>query len=95
MGTPRYSREFKADAVRLFKAGNKPVLQLAKELGVSTGSIRTWAQQAEAAAGTGASGVLTTTEREELSASRKKIRELERERDFLQQAAAYFAKSKK
>lgn len=95
MGKPRYSREFKAEAIRLFKAGNKPVSQLAKELGVAAKSIRDWARQADADAGTGAQGVLTTPEREELSALRKKTRELERERDFLQQAAAYFAKSKK
>ena len=95
MGTPRYSKEFNAEAVRLFKAGNKPVTQLAKELGVAAGSIRTWAHQAEADEGAGGSGALTTAELEELSASRKKVRELERERDFLQQAAAYFAKPKK
>ena len=92
MGTPRYSKGFKAEAVRLFKAGNKPVTRLAKELGVAAGTIRAWAEQAEADEGGGGSGALTTAEREELSASRKKIRELERERDFLQQAAAYFAK---
>jgi len=95
MGKPRYSKEFKAEAVRLFKAGNRPVAQLAKELGVAAKSIRDWARQAKADAGSGGSGALTTAERVELSALRKKTRELERERDFLQQAAAYFAKSKK
>lgn len=95
MGTARYSKEFKAEAVRLFRAGNKPVSQLSKELGVAAKSIRDWVRQADADVGPGGSGPLTTTEREELSASRKKIRELERERDFLQQAAAYFAKPKK
>lgn len=95
MGSSRYSKEFKAEAVRLFKAGNKLASQLAKELGVSAKSIREWARQAEADAGIGDSGTLTTPERTELLASRKKIRELERERDFLQQAAAYFAKTKK
>ena len=95
MGKPRYSREFKAEAVLLFKAGNKPVSQLANELGVAGKSIRDWARQASADAGNGAPGVLTTPEKEELSALRKKCRELERERDFLQSAAAYFAKLKK
>ena len=95
MGTPRYSREFKAEAVRLFKIGNKPVSRLAKELGVAPKTIRDWANQSEVDTGPSGSGALTTTERAELSASRKKIRELERERDFLQQAAAYFAKTKK
>jgi transposase len=95
MGTPRYSKEFKAEAVRLFIAGNKPVAQLAKELGVAAKSIRDWAKQAEADAGNGAPGVLTTPERDELIALRKKCRELERERDFLQDAATYFAKTRK
>ena len=95
MGTPRYSKEFKAEAVRLFIAGNKPVAQLAKELGVAAKSIRDWAKQAEADAGNGAPGILTTPERDELIALRKKCRELERERDFLQDAATYFAKTRK
>ncbi|MBL4635096.1 MAG: transposase [Kofleriaceae bacterium] len=47
MGTPRYSEEFKAEAVRLFKAGNKPVAQLARKLGVAGETIRTWASRAE------------------------------------------------
>lgn len=95
MGTSRYSKEFKADAVRLFQLGGKPVSRLAEELGVAAKSLREWARQADADAGVGAPCVLTTPEREELSTLRKKCRELERERDFLQQAAAYFAKPKK
>lgn len=95
MGKPRYNKEFKAEAVRLFRAGNKPVSRLAKELGVADKTLRDWARQADADGGTGAPGVLTTPEKEELSALRKKCRELERERDFLQDAAAYFAKTKK
>ena len=53
----RYSKEFKAEAVRLFKAGNKPVAQLARELGVAVGTVRTWASRAEADEGNGGSGV--------------------------------------
>ncbi len=53
MGTPRYSKEFKAEAVRPFKAGNKPVGQLAKDRGVAAKWIRDWARQADADAGNG------------------------------------------
>ena len=95
MGKPRYSNEFKAEAVRLFKADAKPVSHLAKKLGVAAKSIRDWARQADADAGTGAPGVLTTGEKQELSALRKEVRELRRERDFLRDAAAYFAKAKR
>lgn len=83
MGTPRYSKEFKAEAVRLFRAGNKPVSRIAKELGIADQTLRDWARQSDADAGTGAPGLLTTPEKEELSVLRKKCRELERERDFL------------
>ncbi len=75
MGTSRYSREFRAEAVRLFKVGNKSASQLAKELGPPAKSIRDWARQADADAGTGAPGLLTTSEREKLSALRKKTRD--------------------
>lgn len=85
--------------MRLFKAGNKPVAQLAKELGVAGGTIRTWASRAVENEGHGGGGGLSTAEREKLSALRKKNRELERERAQYCymgcSAAAYFAKSKK
>ena len=95
MGTARYSREFKTEAVRLFKAGNKPVSRLAKELGIADKTLRNWAHQADADGEGGTPGVMTTPEKEELAALRKKCRELERERDFLVDAAAYFAKTKR
>ena len=38
---------------------------------------------------------LVDSEREELSSLRKECRELRRERDFLRQATAYFAKAKR
>ena len=82
LSAPRHSKEFKGEAVRLFKAGNKPVARLVKELGVAAKSICDPPKQADADVGNGSPGVLKTPEREELIALRKKCRELERERDF-------------
>jgi transposase len=49
-------------------------------------------KQAEIDSGQGPSGALTTAEREELSALRKKVRTLEMEREILKKATAFFAK---
>jgi transposase len=40
-----YSKEFKREAVQLLRTSGRPVPQLAKELGVSQGSLRNWARQ--------------------------------------------------
>jgi transposase len=52
-------------------------------------------QQAKADRGEGKPGALMTAEREELSRLRKRVRELEVERDILKNAAAFFAKEMK
>lgn len=95
MGQSRFTEHFKAEAVRLVKESGKPIGELAKTVGVSTKSLRQWERQADADAGQGKPGVLTTAEKQELSTLRRENRELKRERDFLQQAAAYFAKVSK
>lgn len=95
MGKSPYSNEFKAEAVRLLKAGDKSVSEAAKVVGVSGKTLREWSRQTDADAGVGLPGVLSSVDKEELSALRKECRELKRERDFLVQAAAYFAKVKR
>ena len=44
--TPPYSKEFKREAVQLLRSSDRSVPQLAKELGVSEGSLRDWATSA-------------------------------------------------
>jgi len=39
---PPYSKEFKREAVELLRTSGRSVSQLAKELGVSEGSLRNW-----------------------------------------------------
>jgi transposase len=95
MGVSRFSEQFKADAVRLLKSSTKPIGEVAKIVGVTTKTLRAWATQMDIDAGEGPDGALTTAEKQELSTLRRENRELRRERDFLQQAAAYFAKANK
>jgi transposase len=73
--TPRYTPEFRAEAVRLVHfSPDKPVSQIARELGVSDNSLREWVKQAEIDAGQ--RGGLSTEEREELRKLRKENKTL-------------------
>jgi transposase len=64
--TPRYTPEFRAEAVRLVRsATHKPASEIARELGVSDNALRSWVKQAEIDQGEREG--LTTEEREELS----------------------------
>jgi transposase len=72
--TPPYSKEFKREAVQLLRTSGRPVPQLAKELGVSQGSLRNWASQRDVDDGT-AEG-LSSAERDELRRLRREVKVL-------------------
>ena len=88
--TPPYSKEFRAEAVRLLRSSGRPIPQLARELGCSEQSLRNWSRHVEVDDGN-AEG-LTTDEREELRRLRRENLILAEERDILKKAAAFFAK---
>ena len=87
---PPYSDEFKREAVKLLRAGDRSVPQLAKELGVSEGSLRNWSTQLDV--DEGKTEGLSSPEREELKRLRRENRILAEEREILKKAAAFFAK---
>lgn len=91
----RFSKEFKAEAVKVAQESGKSIAQVAKDIDVCESSLHLWLNQAKVDRGEGRPGELTTTEREELRSLRKEVRELRMERDFLKKTAAYFAEWKK
>jgi transposase len=74
--------------VELVKAGRKP-RELAIEFGCHETSITEWVRRY--AGGTPSTVTATTNEREELIQLRRKVRQLEQERDILAKATAWFA----
>jgi transposase len=87
----RYTSEFKAEAVELVRRDTRSIAQLASDLGVSEQSLYRWVQRATIDEKADPSGPLTTAERAELASLRRRLREVEMERDFLKKTAAYFA----
>jgi transposase-like protein len=87
-----FTPEFKAEAVRLCRVGDRTIAQVAKDLDLTISALREWVQRAEIDAGEGPPGELTTTEREELTRLRRENKRLLMEREILKKAAAFFAK---
>ncbi len=87
---PPYTEDFKREAVKLLRTGDRTVPVLARELGVSQGSLRTWAAQLDVDEGK-AEG-LSSAEREELKRLRREVKILAEEREILKKAAAFFAR---
>jgi transposase len=85
-----YAAEFKRRMVELVRAGRSPE-SLAREFEPSANTIRKWATQADVDEGLRAEG-LTTAERRELRELRRKVKQLELEREILGKAAGWFAR---
>jgi transposase-like protein len=94
--TPRrkLTREFKLEAVRQAALSEKPKAQLARELGVRVGQLRTWRLEFEKEAVTG----IAKPDRsgaEDLEQLRRENAKLKMEIEILKKAAIYFAREAK
>jgi len=90
-----FTKEYKAEVVRLIRKSGKTVGAVSRELGLTETAVRRWVEQAEIDTGGGPAGALTTAEREELAQLRKRVKTLEMEREILKKATAFFAKESK
>jgi transposase len=92
---PPYPAEFREQIVELARAG-RGLKQLSREFGVSANSIRNWVQQANGhapqAVPRGADlAPLSAAERQELIELRRRLKQVQMERDILAKATAWFA----
>ena len=87
-----FTPEFKAEAVRLTRVGDRSIGLVARDLDLTETALREWIRRADADAGTGSPETLTTAEREELTRLRRDNKRLQTERDILKAAATFFAK---
>lgn len=84
------SPEFRRRAVELARLREKPIAQIAKDLGIAESGLRRWMTQADI--DDGVQDGLTSDERAELVQLRRDKRVLEMEIEILKRASAYFAR---
>ena len=87
-----FTPEFKVEAVRLCRVGDRTIRQVADDLDLTETALRAWVKQADVDVGNGPAEALTTAEREELARLRRENKRLTMERDILKAAATFFAK---
>lgn len=86
----KFSAEYKAEVVALYRTTDKTVSQICEELELTDSAVRRWIAQAEVDAGE--RDGLTTEEQAEIAQLRRENRVLREERDILRRATAFFAK---
>ncbi|NYD58682.1 transposase-like protein [Nocardioides marinisabuli] len=84
------SPEFRRRAFELARLREKPIAQIAKDLGIAESGLRRWMKQADI--DDGVQDGLTSDERAELVQLRRDKRVLEMEIEILKRASAYFAR---
>ena len=89
---PTYPPEFRREAIRLVRASDQehPIPGIAREIGVSDGTLRNWLNQQEIDSGEREG--LTSQEKEELRRLRREVKTLRQEKEILRKAAAFFAR---
>ena len=84
------SPEFRRRAVELARLREKPIAQIARDLGIAESGLRRWMAQADV--DEGKQEGLSSDERAELVQLRRDKRVLEMEIEILKRASAYFAR---
>ena len=90
----QFSPEFKRDAVNLVRSSGRPLAQSARELGVGETSLGYWVagDRKERAAADPERFAVETAESEEIKRLRRRVMELETEREILKRAAVFWMK---
>lgn len=89
----KFSEEFKREAVNLTRQPNATVNQVARDIGVGASDLFRWRRELEAKGKAfPGSGVPRD---QEVMALRRELAKVKQERDFLRDAAAFFARESK
>ena len=87
----RFTREYKAQAVKRLLESGKPLSDVATELGVSPGQLSQWRNE-QLAAGSAEALAQKRADEAEMLRLRRELKRLEDENLILRKAAAFFAR---
>ena len=90
----RYTKQFKEEALRLVSQEGVSLTQIAQDLGLDAGMLRRWRKDAETLGAKAFRGHGHAHD-EELVQLKRELGRVKRERDFLKDAAVFFAKESK
>lgn len=88
-----YSPEYKHEAVQLVKTSQVSASQIARDLGINPNMLSRWCREAEASPGKEFPGRGKARD-EEMAALKREVSRVKKERDFLREAATFFAKAR-
>ena len=86
----KYTSEFKAEAARLVVETSRPIVEVAREIGVHEGTLGSWVTRYRAEHA-GDEPPLNLSDRARLRELERENRELRMKTEFLGKAAAFFA----
>jgi len=86
----KFSPEFRDEAVKMVVDGNRPIAQVARELGINPGTLGNWVA-AYRKTHPVEEEPLSVNERARLRELEREVRELKMKNEFLGKAAAFFA----
>ena len=90
----KYSAEFKREAVQMVRNSDVSASQIARELGINPNMLGRWCREAETDGPKAFQGQGKARD-EEMAALKRELARVKKERDFLKEAAAFFAKASK
>ncbi len=90
----RYTKQFKEEAIQLVSQEGVSLTQVARDLGIDAGMLRRWRKDAETL-GPKAFRRQGYAHDQEVAQLKRELGRVKQERDFLKDAAAYFAKESK
>lgn len=91
MSSPRFTEDFKIDAIKQITERGYSVSDVSQRLGVSTHSLYAWMKRYSASPG----GVARDDQSSEIRRLKQELARVTEERDILKKATAYFAKDAK
>lgn len=90
----KYSKEFKVEAIRLASESDKPVTQVARELGLRVNQIYKWKKQLEEKPESAFTGKPVAKNKDaEIRRLEKALATSQEENEFLKKTAVFFAKN--
>ncbi len=90
----KYSQEYKQEAVQLVRQSDISLSQVASNLGINPSILRRWCEELSESGENAFPGHGTPRD-QELARLKRELQQVKQERDFLKEAAAYFAKTSK